>query len=551
MHSPRQATLEPAARGLRAAHKHSVVPAWMFVPGALAMFFLLVPFVALCWRVEWGQLWPLLQTPASLAALRLSIGTSLLALVVCIVLGVPLAFLLAADPHRPLLRVLRTLVTMPMVLPPVVAGLVLLVTWGRMGLIGRYLNSAGITIGFTTVAVIFAQVFVSLPFLVSSLEASLRTRGFALEGAARSLGASRTRTLFAVTLPVSAPALVSSIALAYARSLGEFGATIVFAGSLQGVTRTLPLEIYLQRETDTQLALTLSLVLLFIALLVVGSAALISGAWHRRLLQGSDPRWRPPLGSATDSARSAKQGGALPLAPGNASRSPRRQVGGRIQARVSERRVHADFVLAPGKVTALLGPNGAGKSTILALLAGRLASAESRVAWSGNGYPEVVELTQHPLLFPNMSIEKNVAFGLRCRGVRKAEALRQARAELGRVGLEGYFARRPSQLSGGQAQRAALARALVIEPDVALLDEPFSSLDVEAADALRKLVRARLAGLTTVIVTHNFTDVAFLEADCVVMRAGQVVSKGTWRELLDQRQQFVLNLVDNAVIDRI
>ena len=163
-------------------------------------------------------------------------------------------------------------------LPPVVAGLALLTTLGRRGLLGQHLAALGIEIGFTTVAVVIAQVFVSLPFLVVSLEGALRTSGLDYERAASYLGASPTRTLLTVTLPMAAPALASGTALSFARALGEFGATLTFAGSLQGVTRTLPLEIYLLRESDSDLALALAVVLLAVAGIVVWLATRLQ-AW--------------------------------------------------------------------------------------------------------------------------------------------------------------------------------------------------------------------------------------------------------------------------------
>jgi molybdate transport system permease protein len=156
-----------------------------------------------------------------------------------------------------------------MVLPPVVAGLALLTTLGRRGLVGQHLSALGIEIGFTTTAVVIAQTFVALPFLVVSLEGALRSSGQDYERAATYLGASPTRTLLTVTLPMAAPALASGTALSFARALGEFGATLTFAGSLQGTTRTLPLEIYLLRESDSDLALALSVVLLAVAGVVV------------------------------------------------------------------------------------------------------------------------------------------------------------------------------------------------------------------------------------------------------------------------------------------
>nr|WP_211838304.1 ABC transporter permease [Arachnia propionica] len=229
------------------------------------MLLVALPLAGLLSRVPWPGLWELLTSQSSLAALQLSILTASVSTVFCIVLGTPMALILA----RHGLRWLRPLVLLPLVLPPVVGGLALLFTFGRMGLIGQHLEAAGIRIAFSTVAVILAQTFVSLPFLVMGLEGALRTAGNRYERVAATLGASPTRTLFTVTLPLVFPGLLSGAVLSFARALGEFGATLTFAGSLQGRTRTLPLEIYLQREADPDAAIALSLLLVIFAGIVM------------------------------------------------------------------------------------------------------------------------------------------------------------------------------------------------------------------------------------------------------------------------------------------
>ena len=240
-------------------------PRWVVLPAALGMLLVALPLAGLLSRVPWPGLWELLTSQSSLAALQLSILTASVSTVFCIVLGTPMALILA----RHGLRWLRPLVLLPLVLPPVVGGLALLFTFGRMGLIGQHLEAAGIRIAFSTVAVILAQTFVSLPFLVMGPEGALRTAGDRYERVAATLGASPTRTLFTVTLPLVFPGLLSGAVLSFARALGEFGATLTFAGSLQGRTRTLPLEIYLQREADPDAAIALSLLLVIFAGIVM------------------------------------------------------------------------------------------------------------------------------------------------------------------------------------------------------------------------------------------------------------------------------------------
>jgi molybdate transport system permease protein len=233
--------------------------------------FVLLPLVAMVTRVNWAEFVPLVTSESSVAALWLSLRTSLTATALCVLLGVPMAVVLARTEFWGQ-KMLRSLVLLPLVLPPVVGGIALLYTFGRRGLLGETSEVLGISIAFSTAAVVLAQTFVALPFLVLSLEGALRTVGTRFEAVGATLGARPTTVLRRITLPLVLPALVSGAVLSFARALGEFGATLTFAGSLQGVTRTLPLEIYLQRETDPDAAVALSLVLVVVAVVVVAVA---------------------------------------------------------------------------------------------------------------------------------------------------------------------------------------------------------------------------------------------------------------------------------------
>ena len=252
------------------------IPAWVIGVAAVGGLFVLLPLVAMLGRVNWADFIPLVTSPSSVDALLLSLRTSLGATALCLVLGVPLAVVLARVPF-PGRRVLRALVLLPLVIPPVVGGLALLSLFGRRGLLGGVADLA-----FSTGAVVLAQTFVALPFLVLSLEGALRAAGTRYEAVAATLGATPRTVLFRVTLPLVLPALVSGAILSFARALGEFGATLTFAGSLQGVTRTLPLEIYLQRETDPDAAVALSFVLIAVAVVVVAVAYRIGEPARRR-----------------------------------------------------------------------------------------------------------------------------------------------------------------------------------------------------------------------------------------------------------------------------
>jgi molybdate transport system permease protein len=248
------------------------LPTWIYLPAVIGALFVIVPLVAILLRIDWVHFIPLVTSESSRAALVLSLKTAAASTAVCVVLGVPMALVLARG-RFPGQSVLRALVLLPLVLPPVVGGIALLYTFGRQGLLGHQLEVLGVRIAFSTTAVVLAQSFVSLPFLVVSLEGALRTAGTNYESIAATLGGRPTTVLRTVTLPLVLPGLMSGAVLAFARSLGEFGATLTFAGSLQGVTRTLPLEIYLQRETDPDAAVALSLLLIVVAALIVIASA--------------------------------------------------------------------------------------------------------------------------------------------------------------------------------------------------------------------------------------------------------------------------------------
>jgi molybdate transport system permease protein len=258
-----------ARRRRRAATPRAGVPLLLLVPAGLAVGFLAVPLLGLLEETAWRHLTEELATPRVVEALRLSLVCSRGAVGVSVVLGVPLAFVLArvAFPGRNLVRALTTL---PMVFPPVVGGVALLLAFGRRGLVGQWLDQwFGVTLPFTTAGAILAEAFVAMPFLVITTEAGLRAMDRRYEDAAATLGAGRWLTFRRVTLPLIAPSLGAGVALCWARALGEFGATITFAGNLPGVTQTMPLAVYLALETDLQAAIALSLVLLAISLVVL------------------------------------------------------------------------------------------------------------------------------------------------------------------------------------------------------------------------------------------------------------------------------------------
>ena len=242
------------------------MPAPLLVPALLGIAFLVLPLLGLLVRAPWSALWPQLTQPQVGQALRLSLVSATLATLVSLVLGVPIAWVLARSTIRGR-SVLRALVTVPLVLPPVVGGVALFLVLGRQGILGRYLyEQFDYTIPFTTTAVVIAETFVAMPFLVISVEGALRAADARFEDAAATLGADRWTTFRRVTLPLVAPGVAAGAVLCWARALGEFGATITFAGNFPGTTQTMPLAVYLALQSNPEGAIVLSLVLLAVSL---------------------------------------------------------------------------------------------------------------------------------------------------------------------------------------------------------------------------------------------------------------------------------------------
>ncbi|MGH3793733.1 MAG: ABC transporter permease [Pseudonocardiaceae bacterium] len=248
------------------------MPGALWVPAGVAFGFISLPVVGLILKTPWSRFLELVTSDSAIAALWLSLRTAAVSTTLCVLIGGPLAVVLARG-SVPGMRTVRSVVLLPLVLPPVVGGLALLYLLGRNGFAGKALDLAfGVTIPYTTTAVVLAQTFVAMPFLVVSLEGALRTGGERFETMAATLGATLWTVFWRITTPLVLPGLGSGMVLAFARCLGEFGATIAFAGSLQGVTRTLPLEVYLQREVDVDGAVALALVLVAVAILVIAVA---------------------------------------------------------------------------------------------------------------------------------------------------------------------------------------------------------------------------------------------------------------------------------------
>ncbi|MDQ5840383.1 MAG: ABC transporter permease [Chloroflexota bacterium] len=271
-----QAPAQRSRQAARAVQARGAIPWPLGIPALLAALFLLVPLVGLLVRAPWRGLPGILANSQVLDALRLSLVCASAATFVSLVFGVPLAWVLARSQVRGI-SVLRALVTLPLVLPPVVGGVALLLAFGRQGILGRLLDEwTGITLPFTTAGVIVAETFVAMPFLVITVEGAFRASDRGYEEAAATLGASRLTVFRTVTLPLIGPSLLAGAVLCWARALGEFGATITFAGNFPGRTQTMPLAVYLALESDPDAAVALSLVLLVVSIAVLAG---LRGRW--------------------------------------------------------------------------------------------------------------------------------------------------------------------------------------------------------------------------------------------------------------------------------
>ncbi|MFB8039672.1 ABC transporter permease [Streptomyces hydrogenans] len=500
-------------------------PLALALPALAAVAFLALPLLGILVRTEWSELAGHLTLPGTVEALKLSLLVSFWALGLSLLLGVPLAWLLARVPF-PGKAFVRSLVLLPMVLPPTVGGVALLLAFGRRGLLGPWLESTfGITLPFHTSGAVLAATFVAMPFLVISLEGALGGLRPRYEETAASLGASPVRVFFTVTLPMVAPGVLAGAALTWARALGEFGATITFAGNLPGTTQTLPLQVYLLLQEEPEAATSVSLLLLAIAM---GVLIALRGRWT------GTPAGRPRHeGPAPDPD-------AVPAEPAPDPEPPAPSTG--------RWALHADVTgfttltldADPGTTIAVVGPNGAGKTTLLRALLGLTPRAHAglrlgdedvtalpphrrRVAW----------VPQDGALFPHLSALANTAYGLRAQGVPRAEARRDARAWLDRLGVGHLAHRRPAQLSGGQAQRVALARALAARPRLLVLDEPLAALDQTTRAHVRHTLRTHLSGFGGVclIVTHDPVEAVSLADRVLVLQDGRALQDATPTEV--------------------
>ena len=486
--------------------QRSRAPWPVIAAGALASIYILAPILALGVRVPWGQLSGTLSSPTTHDLLRVSLSAAALSTVLSTVLGTCLALWL--QQLRRASHLVRLVVYLPLAMPPVVGGLALTSLLGRRGLLGPVLEQAGLHVSFAFSGVVAAHLFVTLPFVVVAVDSALRQLDPEIVASARGIGLSPGTILRRITLPAILPAVFTGGALAFARSLGEFGTTITFAGSLPGSTRTMPSGIYLEREVSADNAYALSAVLIGIAILTLTAAGIPLLLRRRReqtvrAVNPMDPAALRAMASPQDSPRD-------------------------LSVRVD----NTTMTFRAGRVTAVVGPNGAGKTTLMRFISGRLQGAQTNAE-------RVVMLSQDPGLPPTATVAE--ALTMVTKEPRRTKELLKA------AGLQKLV--HVSELSGGQAAQVALLRALATRPETLVADEPFAAMDVESAARWRHLLRLSAADRTTIIVTHNRVDLETLADDILVMEAGEVISHGPVDQQLEQpATRFVAGLAGVNVL---
>jgi molybdate transport system permease protein len=511
---------------------------WLLLgAAALLAAWILVPLLSLLASATPLAFQRGLANPAALPALQASLWSGAVSLLVIVGLGTPLAWTLA-HARGWFARFVELLVLLPLVLPPAVAGVALLLAFGRRGLVGGLLPETW-TIAFTPAALVGAQVFVAAPLFVQPAIAALRRLEPEPLAAARSLGATPWLVATRVALPMAWRGLAAGAALALARALGEFGATLMFAGNLTGSTQTLPLAVYTVWHSDAEAAQALAIVLLGLSagllLLVVGVGQLVRGS-------------RPASVAVT--APFAPSLEAPPSPAAAATSEPARDAQAALTVDITlvryGLRVRAELQAAAGAPLVLAGPNGAGKSTLLRAIAGLEPATKGSVKLGGRTLLDTrlgVELPARDRrlgyvpqgygLFPTMTALQHLEFALACAGVPRALRRERARVLADEHGLTSLAHRRPTELSGGERQRLAIARALATEPQALLLDEPTAALDVLARRALLERLAATLARtqVPVVVVVHEPSHARALGTTLAVMDAGVVFPAGAWDEL--------------------
>jgi len=474
--------------------------------------------------------------PADLSPLYISLATTCAATIATFFLGL-FAALLMYRMQGSLRAWIDGILTLPLVLPPTVVGFFLLLLLGRRSLIGHALGELGYAIVFSWPATVIAATVVAFPLMYRTTLGAFEQVNPTLLDAARTLGASERSVFRRVLLPLAAPGVLAGTVLAFARALGEFGATLMLAGNIPGRTQTMPMAIFSAVEDgDMRLAL------LWVGLIVVISLAIIRLLnWESRTRKPRRRRVNPGL------AVSGPETVALPKSNGLAGAALEMSA----EKQLENFGLKVEFLADKGTV-GLLGASGAGKSMTLRMIAGIVTPDGGRIVLNGRvlfdrttgenvpaAQRKVGVVFQDYALFPHLTVAENVGFGLS--RLARAERVMRIQSQLQRMQIAELADRYPSEISGGQRQRTAIARCLAIEPDALLFDEPFAALDPHLRRQMEEQLRETLAeyGGAVVFVTHDMEEAFRFCTDLLVLDGGRVIARGPKHQLFERPQTVV------------
>ncbi|MEM9816490.1 MAG: molybdate ABC transporter permease subunit [Cyanobacteria bacterium P01_D01_bin.6] len=488
--------------------------------------------------------------PADLSPLWISLKTASVATVLAAVAGIAIAYWMSGYRGRGR-GWIDGILTLPLVLPPTVVGFLLLLLMGKNSPLGQLLDRLGITLIFTWTAAVIAATVVALPLVYRTVLSAFAQVDLTLMSSARTLGAGEWRIFWQILLPLAWPGVLAGIILAFARALGEFGATLMVGGSIPGVTQTMPIAIFFAAEAG-RLDIALLWVLCIVAICLLVIAGINYGTPPRRVTQGRPPALIKPLFNYLYFSHPAPRfhhcpqpvgalGGASPRRDNRTAMPP--QFAAHIETPLSEFPLQVSFQAGQSPL-GLLGASGSGKSMTIRCIAGLETPARGHIrfndrilfdAQTGINVPcrdrHVGLVFQNYALFPHLTVAQNIAFGMT--SVPKAKRIVEVAHYLDRIGLTGMGERYPYQLSGGQQQRVALARAIAAQPDILLLDEPLAALDTYLRSQIEKLLREILSNYdgVTLFITHKLEEAYRLCADLLVLSQGQIVAQGTKEDI--------------------
>jgi len=480
--------------------------------------------------------------PFDPSPLLISVATTCAATVATFFLG-----LLAARAMYGMRGSLRSwidgILTLPLVLPPTVVGFFLLLLLGRRSFIGHALGQIGITIVFSWPATVIAATVVAFPLMYRTTLGAFEQVNPNLLDAARTLGASERVVFVRVLLPLAAPGVLAGTVLAFARALGEFGATLMLAGNIPGRTQTMPMAIFSAAEDgDTQAAL------LWVGLIVALSLGIIRLLnWQRQA--GTSKRFAAPAAGASQSFSACVECPPLKRRPPESA--PGEHFDIRVEKALDNFSLRVAFRSGRGAI-GLLGASGAGKSMTLRMIAGVVAPDHGRIVLGdrvlydsatgqniSSARRRIGVVFQDYALFPNMTVAGNVGFGLSALPLRQRQVRVHRQLELMHIAeLAGRY---PKEISGGQRQRVAIARCMAIEPDALLFDEPFAALDPHLRRQMEEQLRETLATYrgAVIFVTHDMEEAFRFCSDLLVLDSGRVIASGPKHQLFERPQTVV------------